>query len=457
MKENPFDKEFSRGEEEHTREMDSITDDTSRGITPRDKFIELNSADDKEKTRMMDSIGASSGGTYYDDDLNDRPVKRRRRKKKKKINHTRTMSQIFLGVLLSVASLFVGVYLAYKAIIAIKDFTGMAKSSSQAEINIDDSMNIDEIADVLYENDIIEMPSLFKAYLRFSESKNKKDFLNGSYTLSANMSYSNIITALTTVKTYTETVTVTIPEGLNAQQIGQLLEENLVCRADDFRKYYETKQNKYDFEERIPENDNKFYYLEGYLFPDTYEFYVIEDLKKNPDFDTMAYAQLAADKMYKNFEAKITDEMYARMDELGFTLDEVITLASMVQKEGTSAENMSIISSVFQNRLEIIDEFPNLQSDATYTYINNFIKPQVPKGKEEEYIDIINAYDSYKCVGIPAGPICSPGMEAINAILYPADTEYYYFLASADGLFYYAQTHEQHEKNIEDAALREGD
>lgn len=106
-----------------------------------------------------------------------------------------------------------------------------------------------------------------------------------------------------------------IPEGYNAQQIGQLLEENLVCRADDFEKYYRSKLEKYDFEEQITVTENRFYALEGYLFPDTYEFYVIDDLPDKPSMDTSQYAKQAAEKMYSNFQNKITKKMYARAKE----------------------------------------------------------------------------------------------------------------------------------------------
>lgn len=108
-------------------------------------------------------------------------------------------------------------------------------------------MKVDDIAETLHENGIIEMPWLFKTYINMNDEA--EGFLDGEYTVNSTMSYSNIITLLKTVRQYTNTVTVMIPEGYNAQQIGQLLEENLVCRADDFEKYYRSKLEKYDFEE----------------------------------------------------------------------------------------------------------------------------------------------------------------------------------------------------------------
>ena len=438
-----------------TRELNSIHDadpEDPSGIAPRDRFTEMNSADDPGSTRMMDSLTAPDEPEAAPA---ANPVRKRkkRRKKKKYTNHTRTMGHVFLGVVLSVAAICVGVFLAWKVIVGLMDYTGMAKKSHEADIVIDSTMNVDDIAETLHENGIIEMPWLFKTYINMKDEA--EGFLDGEYTVNSTMSYSNIITLLKTVRQYTNTVTVMIPEGYNAQQIGQLLEENLVCRADDFEKYYRSKLEKYDFEEQITVTENRFYALEGYLFPDTYVFYVIDDLPDKPSMDTSQYAKQAAEKMYSNFQNKITKKMYARAKELGMTFDEVVTLASIIQKEGTNEENMANISSVFHNRLENMYEYPHLQSDTTDNYIEDVIRPNIPSSSLALYENVITAYDTYTCEGLPAGPICSPGLEAINAALYPAETDYYYFLSSSDGVFYYASTVEKHEQNIIDAALRE--
>ncbi len=442
-----------------TQEMDSVSDyQPDSGIMPRERFTDLNSADDNEKTRLMDSVNPETSSEYtsdYDDEEQAAPVRKRRRKKKKKkkqLNHTRTFGQIFLGALLSVIAVCVGTFLAFKVITGLKDFTGMAKESHEYEIVVTDDMNVSQIAQLLYEHDIIEMPSLFKMYINISDKT--EGFLNGEFIVKSNMSYDIIVDTLKTVKTYTETVMVMIPEGSTAQDIGRILEQNYVCRAKDFELFYKSKIEKFDFEEQIPENDERFYYLEGYLFPDTYEFYVIDDLKENPDFDTLEYAKNAANKMYSNFENKITKAMEYRMKELGLTLDETIILASLIQKEGTNEENFAMISSVFHNRLDNMGEFPYLQSDTTYTYIENCIEPEIPDSAGDAYDEIILAYDTYQCEGLPVGAVCSPGLDAIKAALNPADTNYFYFLASDDGAFYYAETNAEHEQNIIDAELR---
>lgn len=438
------------GNFEETQEISGISDE-ERKIRPREEFTELNSADDLQKTRLMNSV--TDNNSYHS--AAENTVKRRKKhKKKKQINHTRTMGQVFLGVLIAVTSLAVGVVLSVFIINGMRDFTGMAKTMREAEVMIDSSMPSDKIVDELYKSGIINMPYLMKTYINLTDD-GTKPFLTGSYKLYSNMSYVNIINVLKSPKTYTETISVTIPEGFTAKEIGELLEKNYVCRAVDFEKYYKSKINKYDFEEGITDDKNRFNMLEGYLFPDTYEFYVIDDLKKNPNFDTSYYAGLAAEKMYDNFEDKITKKMKQRMEELGMTLDEVIRLASLICWEGTNEKNMAGISSVFHNRLNNPDKFPLLQSDTTDTYIEEVIAPAATSTNKDKIAQIEDAYDTYKCEGLPAGAICNPGLDAINAALYPSDTSYYFFLAAKDGTFYWAKTQEEHEQNIKDAALRE--
>lgn len=451
--ENIEEDDFGKTQEMNSIQMPKLSDGETRGITPRDEFTEMNSSDDMSKTLLMDSVGNDAPVETYLVPQN--PVKKRRRKhKKKQINHTRTMGQIFLGVVISVGALGLGVFLSIKVVGAIRDVTGLSKPHIEYEFEITEDMGVDQIIEKLHAAGIIDMPSLLKSYIKIKDRET--GFLNGFHTLSANMSYSDIISTLQSVKSYTSVVDVSIPEGLTAAAIGKLLEENLVCRAVDFENYYKAKLNSYDFEEGIETNPNRLNMLEGYIFPDTYNFYVIDDLKEHPNLDTSHYAKLAAEKMFENFENRISKEMKARMTELDMTLDEVIILASLIQWEGTNEENMAMISSVFHNRLNDPETFPMLQSDTTYTYIDECIKPKITPSNNAKMQQIIDAYDTYKCDGLPAGAICNPGLDAINAALYPAESSYYYFLASKDGDFYYAKTLAEHEQNILDAALHEG-
>ncbi len=444
--ENTEDEDFGKTQEMDSIQLPKLSDSANHGITPRDEFTELNSANDMSKTLLMDSV---AGELPYDEEYPpaENPVRKRKKKhKKKRTNHTRTMGQIFLGVLLSAGALALGVILSIQVISGIRDITGLAKPNKLMEFEIDENMGINEIVDHLHDAGVIEMPVLMKTYMKLT--KQDTGFLNGIYTLASNMSYNDLIEVLTTEKHYTETVTVMIPEGLTAAEVGKILEENYVCRAVDFEKYYKNKLNKFDFEEDIKPDPNRLNMLEGYIFPDTYEFYVIDDLKKRPNFDTTKYAADVAETMFNNFDSKITRSMRLRMAELGLTLDDTVKLASLIQWEGYNEENMAMVSSVFHNRLNDPETYPQLQSDTTDTYIDAVIKPATNSSNSEKMRAITNAYDTYECKGLPAGAICNPGIEAINAALYPADTEYYYFVASESGEFFWARTLEGHEENI---------
>lgn len=446
--EDPFEEKV-----DETQEIASISEFTGERklFSLSEDVLENENSDELEKTRRMGSI--------KDNSVQNVPVentvkRRKKRKKNANINHTRTMGQVFLGVMIAVVSLAAGVVLAVFTINGLRDFTGMSKTIREAEVTIDSSMSPDKIVDELYSNGIINMPFLMKTYIKFTDN-GEKPFLTGSYKLYSNMSYGSLITTLKSPKEYTEQVKVTIPEGLTAKEVGELLEKNYVCKASDFEKCYKQKLNKYDFEEGIEDDPNRLNMLEGYLFPDTYFFYVVDDLKKGLKVDTTYYAEMAAEKMYDTFEQKITKSMKQRMEELGMSLDEVIRLASLICWEGTNKTNMEGISSVFHNRLNDPEKFPMLQSDTTDTYIEEVIDPATTSANKEKMQAIKDAYDTYKCEGLPAGAICNPGLDAIEAALYPASTSYYYFLASKDGTFYWAKTVEEHEQNIKDAALRE--
>ena len=179
--------------------------------------------------------------------------------------------------------------------------------------------------------------------------------------------------------------------------------------------------------------------MEGYLFPDTYTFYLDED------------ARIVAKKFCKNFNLKITADIYGRMEDLGMELEELLTIASMVQAEARSVSDMKKVASVFLNRLEKPNEYPLLQSDPTKNYVEDIIIPNIEVPSKAMY----EAYNTYEGSGLPPGPICNPGLDAINAVLYPTDTDYYFFCANVEtGEVFYAETNEQHEENLVLAGLK---
>ena len=188
--------------------------------------------------------------------------------------------------------------------------------------------------------------------------------------------------------------------------------------------------NTYDFSyyplvKAIPFTEHRAFKLEGYLYPDTYDFYI--DMK----------AQDAIGKMLRGAEAKIGD----RYPYSGMSTDEIVTLASVIEREAANLEDMKKVSSVFHNRLKIAQK---LEADSTIDYIEYFVKPNL-SGDINRYNKY---YNTYKCAKLPEGPICCPGANALSAAVNPDDTDYYYFVSDKSGKIYYAKTIAEHEENL---------
>lgn len=238
------------------------------------------------------------------------------------------------------------------------------------------------------------------------------------------------------------TVRVTVPEGLNVYRIAQLLDENGVCSTEDFIDAVNTPPADNTFAAAIPNAEQRIFLLEGYVFPDTYDFYVGEPAEK------------ALDRFLSNTKAKLTPADYARAAELGYTMDEIITIASLIQAESGIKKEDPKVSAVIYNRLNSKD-LPRLQLDASYGYLNDLENDDdgdaaVP-GAREKYDEL---YNTYVCKRLPAGPICNPGKGSITAALYPATLEetdnvaYYYYFTYAGQNFYYSATYADHSKEF---------
>ena len=229
-------------------------------------------------------------------------------------------------------------------------------------------------------------------------------------------------------------VRVMFPEGYTTVEIAERLEENGVCAATDFMEAVKDAaavQNSYGF---LAGTDfsKRAYALEGYVFPDTYDFYRGESAKN------------ALARFLKNMNAKLTDERKARAAELGYTMDEIITLASIVQEECGDPKEMANVSSVLHNRLESPD-YGMLQCDVTIHYVNDRItdSPYL-SGDTSQFAAL---YNTYKVRGLPEGAICCPGIDAIDAALYPTDSNNFFFVTDADMNYYYAETYAKHLEN----------
>lgn len=240
-----------------------------------------------------------------------------------------------------------------------------------------------------------------------------------------------------TQSTTSNVVRVTFPEGSTVTQIAKKLEENGVCSASDFISAANDPMNLEGFSFVIPNPDERAFLLEGYIFPDTYEFYRNES------------ATSAIKRFLKNSEAKFTGEIRERCEELGYTLDEILTLASIIQEEAGDPAEMYKVSSVLHNRLDN-SRFPKLQCDAATFYLRDYVELYV---SEERYAELDELYNTYKCEALPAGPITNSGIDAVMAALYPEETDYYFFITDGEGEYHYAETWAEHVANCDAAGI----
>ncbi|MGN0695479.1 MAG: endolytic transglycosylase MltG, partial [Oscillospiraceae bacterium] len=342
-----------------------------------------------------DSLEANFGRSEDEAPPRREPPKKRKRKKKKK------GAGLVFALILTSLIICISIFIAVTVINVVKTVTGLDREDVQIVVEIPENSTAYDIADILEAEGIIDNADLFGLMAQFKGMDSS--FSAGSHVLSPNMTYSDIMDELCRhYEEERETVDITFPEGITVYEAAALLEENEVCDADRFIYIFNSSSFGFDFEKLVTTSSEKFLKMEGYLFPDTYTFYKDEE------------PEVVAKKFYRNFENKLTPDYYGRMEDLGLSLEETVTLASMIQAEAQSFSDMKKISSVFQNRLKSKD-FPRLESDPTTKYVNNVIKPNIEIPDEKMF----TAYDTYKGEGLPPGPICNPGLDAISAVLYP--------------------------------------
>lgn len=370
--------------------------------------------------------------TDYEEE-EEEPEPQRTPKRKRRRFSTKLAIGLFLTTLVIVVSILLAAFILQTA----KEIIGFDKPNTEIIVEIPNDSGTEKIAELLETEGIIDQPMLFRVYSRMKGADSF--FIAGSHKLSPSMSYGDIIDELMNdAINMREVADVTFPEGITLVDAAARLEEKGVCSAADFIEAFNSASFGFDFENSVRDSNLKYYKMEGYLFPDTYRFYLEEE------------PLIVCKKIYKNFDEKLTRDYLGRMEDMGMSLEETLTFASIVQAEAGDIANMKRVASVFHNRLKNKDEFPLLQSDPTSKYVREVICAT------GEYIpeNMKTAYDTYKGAGLPPGPICNPGLDAITAVLYPADTDYYYFCSNLETReFYYAKTLEEHEENLKLAGL----
>lgn len=395
----------------------------------KDSAIQVNLA------QQDDDVRPSGPWRNASPEKNDtEPGKVRKKKRIKK------QYRVGRALLLTFLFLLFSVYLAFFAIHAFEDLTAVTlfgdedTTEQQMTVEIPEDASVGEIAKILKKDGVITEPLAFRLYVML---KKKDGFQGGKYIMTDKMDYDSIIYALQAGNERTDVVNVMFLVGSTSVDIAQKLEENGVCSAKEFLSALNGSDFNYTFVENIPQNALRFYKLEGYLFPNTHQFFVGESVDS------------VVNRFLRDFNEQITADMRTRMNELNLTLDETLALASIIQKEAGDPDEMKNVSEVFHNRLRNPDNYPNLQSDPTIFYVERVIKKNIGMANQAMY----DAYNTYVCSGLPVGPICNPGLDAINAALYPAQHEetYYYFVTDDAGTYYYAQTLSEHNANIAQA------
>lgn len=328
------------------------------------------------------------------------------------------------------------------------DVLALSKPDRNVTITVAPNDTVDEVTQKLKDSGLIEHKWLFDFYCWFSHAEEKLD--PGTYELNNRYDYHALVNGMAGTSNRA-TVSVIIPEGYESEQIFKALADRGVCTVEELRHVAAYGAFDYGFLKNLPYGqDNR---LEGYLFPDTYEFFVGDD------------AERVLNKFLNNFDKKFSAEMVAQIDTLNTWLRErltaegfseaeiekammdqnkIVTVASLIEKETASVTESSTISSVIYNRL-CSDQYPCLQIDATIQYALDERKENLSAAD----LAINSPYNTYTNPGLPVGPISNPGLASIRAALNPEETTYYFYALDKDGMHHFSETYFEHNQFLE--------
>ncbi len=355
------------------------------------------------------------------------------KKIKKKVIVGGKTAAVFFALILVFTTVFSSIGLA-----CVGDMLAINRSEENVEVEIKPNSNYSDIIDILKEKKLIKQKlfcNVFAKYRGFDD----ETYLSGNYYLNSKMGVEGMLRELMEAPTTAETVTLPFPEGYTTAEIFEKLAKYDVGDANKLYSAIKSETyNKYSFIADINADESRYLKLEGYLFPDTYDFYIDAD------------ANYILKKFLDNFETKWEDEYDKRAEKMGYTRDEIITIASIIQKEAANSDQMRTVSSIIHNRLKDRANYPTLGCDSTTDYITNYVTPVIGEGKGAYYA---SKYSTSSNAGLPPGPICNPGLDAIRAALYPDDTDYYFFCHDDSKRIYVAKTQREHEANVAKAKI----
>jgi len=414
---------------------------TNTKSSAKNKSVKKQTA--KKKTPINKPVSKSTTGDKH---KTVRTVKLRK-------SHRRVVIGRIVWLAFIVGLVFLGIF-AYKltnnfihdrAETDIPALVGELNETNSFKIFIPRGSRTADIVDILIENDIISDDNVmgftyFELYSKLMGNdggyKSGNHWINSSIEYDNPVGYDMLVYILSQNPIPNPTAKIFFAEGLTFNQtIDRFIEEEFLD-AERFTEVCNDYEFEYDFVSGIPKN-GRYNRLEGYLFPDTYIF------------DKTKPEEEAIDKMLQNFELKFKDVYKERLELIGMSMDEIIIIASLIEREAQIDDDRDIISGVIYNRLNSSDSSLNyLQIDATIQY---YLLNETGEVKEQLLTEdtLVNSlYNTYKYPGLPLGPICNPGEKSIIAALYPDTHNYYYYVAKGDGSHAFASTLREHNNNV---------
>lgn len=360
-----------------------------------------------------------------DNNVNQQPEHRRRSRRLKNGGCAGTVVYV-------IAVLGISLVLSLVAIFVANDVFAFVADNAEIELVVTENTTVSALSKQLDKLGVISYGTIFSAYTKIT--KEDGSVLAGTYMLNPQMDYGQIARSLQNSES-TETVKITIPEGYTVGQVKQLLLDNKICTEDALNNALSDYPFKHEFlKDQLPPEEN---WLEGYLFPDTYELY-----KGN------STVVGSVNKMLNNFDEKYDAEIKAGAEEQGRSMHEILIIASLIEREAQVDSEYTKIAGVIYNRLNNASSFPYLQVDASVLYGLG----RTSGALTTEDLQKDTPYNTYTRQGLPAGPICNPGYKSIYAATHPDDHGYFYYVAMPDGSHLFASSNDEHNNNIATAS-----
>ncbi len=342
--------------------------------------------------------------------------------------------------------IIVSVVVSIYAILCMNDIFAITKTKSNVTISYSQQIESSgEAINMLHEKGLIKCKNFCKFFVVLRDSYVKTSRLGGPYEagvyyLNGKMGLEGMLITLKGNTVSSETVMLSFPEGYTVPEIVNKLADNDVCDKAALLSVIQSTEFSFSLVNDLKANDSIPYRLEGFMFPDTYEFYIDES------------AASVVRKFLENGEAKFPEQYKQRCDELGLSTYEVITIASIVEKEAANDEQKKTIAAILLNRLSDKANFPTLGCQSTMDYITNKVSPNLSSTSShtaDYYMAYYNTNNTSTVVGLPAGPICNPGTASIEAVLYPEDTGATFFFHDTKGVLYTANNYTEFKSKVQ--------